>query len=189
MSHLMNTHDYFHHHRPLRYASINLCPNTTGQAAMALMMHPPQPGDESYPLFAKERADTLASLRRRAHMMTDGFNALEGVTCNFTEGAMYSFPRLNLPPKVRCGASITLWWYIDGDQAVAAAKAAGKAPDVFYCLKLLEATGISTVPGSGFGQEEGTFHLRTTILPLEDKIVEVVEKFSTFHKEFMALYE
>ena len=31
------------------------------------------------------------------------------------------------------------------------AKAAGKAGDVFYCLKLLEATGISTVPGSGFG--------------------------------------
>lgn len=25
--------------------------------------------------------------------------------------------------------------------------------------------GIVTVPGSGFGQEEGTFHLRTTILP------------------------
>lgn len=83
-----------------RYASINLCPNTTGQAAMSLMMNPPQPGDESYPLFAKEQAETLASLRRRAHMMTDGFNALEGVTCNFTEGAMYSFPRLNLPAKV-----------------------------------------------------------------------------------------
>lgn len=66
-----------------------------------------------------------------------------------------------------------------------AAKAAGKAPDVFYCLKLLEATGISTVPGSGFGQEEGTFHLRTTILPLENKIAEVVDKFSTFHKQFM----
>lgn len=51
---------------------------------------------------------------------------------------MYSFPRISLPPK-----------------AVAAAKAAGKKPDVFYCLKLLEATGISTVPGSGFGQQEG----------------------------------
>ncbi len=37
-------------------------------------------------------------------------------------------------------------------------------------LQLLEETGIVTVPGSGFGQEEGTFHLRTTILPPEDKI-------------------
>ncbi len=51
---------------------------------------------------------------------------------------MYSFPQLRLPPK-----------------AVEAAKAAGKAPDVFYCLRLLEATGISTVPGSGFGQVRG----------------------------------
>lgn len=51
---------------------------------------------------------------------------------------MYSFPQIRLPPR-----------------AIEAAKKAGKVPDVFYCLKLLEATGISTVPGSGFGQKEG----------------------------------
>ena len=60
-----------------------------------------------------------------------------------TRTCRYSFPRLHLPPK-----------------AIAAAKAAGKTPDTLYCLQLLEATGIVTVPGSGFGQEEGTFHLR-----------------------------
>lgn len=51
---------------------------------------------------------------------------------------MYSFPQIQLPPK-----------------AIDTAKRAGKEADVFYCLKLLEATGISTVPGSGFGQKEG----------------------------------
>ena len=51
---------------------------------------------------------------------------------------MYSFPQIRLPPR-----------------ALEAAKQAGKVPDVYYCLKLLEATGISTVPGSGFGQREG----------------------------------
>jgi glutamate--glyoxylate aminotransferase len=51
---------------------------------------------------------------------------------------MYSFPQIKFPPK-----------------AIAAAKEAGKAPDVFYCLKLLEAIGMSTVPGSGFGQKKG----------------------------------
>lgn len=51
---------------------------------------------------------------------------------------MYSFPRIKLPQS-----------------ALTAAKHAGKSPDVFYCLKLLEATGISTVPGSGFGQKDG----------------------------------
>lgn len=57
---------------------------------------------------------------------------------------MYSFPQICLPPK-----------------AIEAAQRAGKAPDVFYCLKLLEATGISTVPGSGFGQKEGYIYYRT----------------------------
>ena len=32
------------------------------------------------------------------------------------------------------------------------AKKLGKAPDFFYCKSLLEATGVITVPGSGFKQ-------------------------------------
>jgi glutamate--glyoxylate aminotransferase len=152
-------------------ASINLCPNTVGQVAVSLMVNPPKPEDESFELYAKETGDQLASLRRRAHVMTESFNSLEGVTCNFTEGAMYSFPQLHLPPK-----------------AIEAAKEAGKTPDTFYCLQLLEETGIVTVPGSGFGQVEGTFHLRTTILPREEKIQEFVKKFKVFHEGFMAQY-
>lgn len=70
------------------------------QVGLALMVNPPKPGDESYEQHKAEEASILASLRRRAQIMTDGFNACEGVTCNFTEGAMYSFPRLTLPPKV-----------------------------------------------------------------------------------------
>lgn len=34
-----------------------------------------------------------------------------------------------------------------GAQALQAAKEAGKAPDTWYCLKLLDATGVLTVPG------------------------------------------
>ena len=86
--------------------------------------------------------------------------------------ARYSFPQLHLPPK-----------------AIAAAKAAGKAPDVFYCLDLLVNTGISTVPGSGFGQKAGTFHLRTTILPSEEKMPDVAKRLQKFHAEFMAKYK
>ncbi|EFJ51567.1 alanine aminotransferase [Volvox carteri f. nagariensis] len=152
-------------------ASINLSPNTMGQIALSCLVNPPKPGDSSYEMYTKEKAAELASLRRRAHMVTDGFNSLDGVTCNFTEGAMYSFPQIKLPPK-----------------ALEAAKAAGKAGDVFYCLKLLESTGISTVPGSGFGQEDGTFHLRTTILPREEVMSSFVEKFEKFHKDFMKQY-
>lgn len=62
-------------------------------------------------------------------------------------GAMYSFPRISLPPAF-----------------IAEAKRQNKAPDVLYCLELLNETGLSCVPGSGFRQVEGTFHIRTTIL-------------------------
>jgi len=155
-----------------KLVSVNLSPNTVGQAMMSMMVKPPQEGDPSYPTYKKEHDEGNASLRRRAHIMTDAFNSLEGVTCNFTEGAMYSFPRLHLPAK-----------------AIAAAKAAGKTPDTFYCLELLKETGISTVPGAGFGQEEGTFHMRTTILPMEDKMEVFVSKFKDFHTKFMAKYK
>jgi glutamate--glyoxylate aminotransferase len=137
-----------------KVASINLSPNVVGQVMMSLMVNPPPHGTAARAQLEEEKAAILTSLRKRSHLMTDGFNALEGVTCNFTEGAMYSFPRLRLPPK-----------------AIAAAVAAGKAPDVFYCLQLVEATGISTVPGSGFGQEEGTYHLRTSAWPAARRLI------------------
>ncbi|KAJ8438531.1 hypothetical protein Cgig2_024620 [Carnegiea gigantea] len=155
-----------------KIASISLSPNVPGQIFLGLMVNPPKPGDISYPKFEQESKGILESLRRRARMMTDGFNSCRNVVCNFTEGAMYSFPQIRLPPK-----------------AIEAAKKAGKLPDVFYCLKLLEATGISTVPGSGFGQKEGVFHLRTTILPAEEDMPAIMESFKKFNDEFMAQYE
>lgn len=155
-----------------KVASIALSPNVPGQIFMGLMVSPPQPGDISYDRFARESKGILQSLRKRAQIMTDGFNSCRNVVCNFTEGAMYSFPQIRLPPR-----------------AIEAAKSAGKVPDVFYCLKLLEATGISTVPGSGFGQKDGVFHLRTTILPAEEDMPDIMASFKKFNDEFMEQYE
>lgn len=45
------------------------------------------------------------------------------------------------------------------------------------------------MPGSGFGQRPGTYHFRTTILPQEDKLKEMLGMFESFHKEFMAQYK
>jgi aspartate/methionine/tyrosine aminotransferase len=69
------------------------------------------------------------------------------------------------------------------------AKAAGKAPDAVYCRALLDATGICTVPGSGFHQVDGTFHLRTTFLPPEDQIEVFATKIGTFHESYMAKFK
>lgn len=67
--------------------------------------------------------------------LEDALNSLEGITCNKAEGAMYLFPRLHLPSK-----------------AIKAAEEAKTAPDAFYARRLLAATGIVVVPGSGFRQ-------------------------------------
>ncbi|TYZ62524.1 hypothetical protein PybrP1_012706 [[Pythium] brassicae (nom. inval.)] len=151
--------------------SVNLCSNIEGQLMVGMMTNPPKEGDASYPRYAQQRDTVLSSLKRRATKLVQAFNELEGVTCNETEGAMYTFPRITLSAK-----------------AVAAAQAAGLAPDAFYCMEMLETTGIIVVPGSGFEQEEGTWHFRSTILPPEEDIDEVIDKTATFHAAFMAKY-
>ena len=154
-----------------KLASINLCPNVNGQVCCALTLNPPQPGDPSYQLFTEEKDAILASLKRRALLVVDTFNSLDGVTCNPVEGALYAFPRLTFPQK-----------------AIDEAHARGKEPDFEYCMELLDKTGIVTVPGSGFWQEEGTYHLRTTILPPEEDMQKVSKLFSIFHKEYMGKF-
>lgn len=151
-----------------KVASVNLCSNITGQILASLVMSPPKVGDESYEVYSAEKEGILSSLARRAKTLEDAFSSLEGVTCNKAEGAMYLFPRLNLSQK-----------------AIKAAEADKTPPDAFYARRLLEETGIVVVPGSGFGQVPGTWHIRCTILPQEDKIPAIVERLTAFHKKFM----
>lgn len=55
------------------------------------------------------------------------------------------------------------------DKAIAASSAKGhKSVDLFYCLEVLEHTGIALVPGSGFRQKQGTYHFRITTLILPE---------------------
>jgi alanine transaminase len=148
--------------------SIGLCSNIAGQLMTELMINPPKPEDPSYNLYVQERDGILNSLARRAKKLATSFNKLEGVSCNDSEGAMYLFPRINLP-----------------ERAMQEAEKLNMPLDAFYCLKLLERTGICTVPGSGFGQASGSYHFRTTFLPQESKIDKVVKLFADFHSDFM----
>ena len=54
---------------------------------------------------------------------------------------------------------------------------------------LLETTGIVVVPGSGFRQKEDTWHFRTTFLPPESDMDDVIAQMATFHADFMAKYK
>ncbi|SCU90331.1 LADA_0F03334g1_1 [Lachancea dasiensis] len=147
-----------------KLVSISLCPVVTGQALMDLMVRPPTKGDASYELDQKERNDIHRNLSERSSMLNSAFQSLEGVSCQKPQGSMYLFPRLHLTQK-----------------AIAKAEAQGIAPDEYYCKELLEHTGICTVPGSGFRQVPGTYHLRTTFLAPG---TEWIESWKEFHEKF-----
>jgi len=151
-----------------KMASVSLCSNVVGQLMAGLMVNPPKEGDESHPLYIKERDTISESLKRRAKHVSRCLNSLEGMSCNNSDGAMYAFPRIYLPQR-----------FIDHARTV------GIPPDTLYCMQLLENTGNVVVPGSGFGQEAGTWHFRTTFLPPESKMDAVMERLAVFHTDFM----
>jgi aspartate/methionine/tyrosine aminotransferase len=137
--------------------SVALCANTAGQVVLYLQVRPPRPGDPSHQRWAREKREVLEPLAKKAGIVERGLSAVPGIHCQPVAGAMYAFPRIDLPPGVT---------------------------DVEYCMALLEETGICVVDGSGFGQKPGTWHLRTTILPPLDRIEEVVRWMGEFHARF-----
>ncbi|KAJ5669666.1 alanine aminotransferase [Penicillium macrosclerotiorum] len=151
-----------------KLVSIGLCPPVVAQCLLETMVNPPRPGEPSYELYQKEYNGIRDGLHKRALALYDAFRRMEGVECQKPQGAMYLFPTINLPSK-----------------AIEAAKAEGRPADEFYCLRLLDATGVCAVPGSGFGQKENTFHFRTTFLAPGTDWVERIVK---FHTEFMEQY-
>lgn len=149
--------------------SVGLCPPLSGQIGVDCMVRPPRPNDESYPLWKQETDTIHAALAQRTKIMAERLNKLPGVSCVDSPGALYLYPQIHLPAK-----------------AIEAAKAAGKEPDAFYALALLDETGICVVPGSGFGQKEGEYHYRLTCLcPGVEGYVGALER---FHLQFIQKY-
>ncbi|ODQ61794.1 hypothetical protein WICANDRAFT_25680 [Wickerhamomyces anomalus NRRL Y-366-8] len=152
------------HEMFLKLASISLCSVVSGQALVEMMVNPPKKGDESYELDQKERTAIHETYKSKANALYEAFSKLENIEVQKPQGAMYLFPKIILSESI-----------------IAHAKDLGLKPDEFYCLELLGNTGICVVPGSGFGQVEGTFHVRTTFLPPGQ---EWIDKWAKFHKEF-----
>lgn len=154
-----------------KLASISLCSNCVGQLVVGMMCSLPKKGSPSYSCFIKQRDGILGSLKRRATKLAVFLNSLEGVHVNPPQGAMYAFPSITIPSR-----------------AIKAAQDAGYTPDGFYCMQLLDNTGVIVVPGSGFGQCEGSWHFRTTFLPSEEDMDDVMKSMSHFHQDFMRIY-
>lgn len=151
--------------------SARLCSSVLGQVAMDCIVRPPQPNQESYDLYMDQKKQVLDSLKYRATLVANTFNTIDGIKSNKVAGAMYAFPKIDIPPK-----------------AIDEAKQLNQAADFFYAMQLLERTGICVVPGSGFGQLPGTYHFRTTILPQNDNLELMMEVFKKFHQNFIEKY-
>ncbi|KAM3919788.1 alanine aminotransferase 2 [Leptodactylus fuscus] len=152
----------------VKMLSVRLCPPVSGQAAMDVVVNPPQPDEESYPQFIQEKEAVLSNLAHKAKLTEELFNQVPGIQCNPLQGAMYAFPQIFIPLK-----------------AVKEAELLQMAPDMFYCMRLLEETGICVVPGSGFGQRDGTYHFRMTILPPVEKLTLLLQSVKDFHVRFL----
>lgn len=103
-----------------KMASVTLCPPVSGQVGVDLLVNPPKKGDASYDQWLVETTTTQDNLTQRSTYMCERFNKLPGMSCQPAEGAMYLFPKIDIPQK-----------------AIDEAKTKGKAADVMYTLDLL----------------------------------------------------
>ena len=143
----------------LKQASVSLCANTVGQIMTYLMVSPPAESNTARQTFIAEKEKVLSALHEKATLVRAAFAQMDGVEVFGKTGAMYLFPRLNKLP-------------------------AGKT-DFDYCMALLEETGLCTVNGSGFGQADGTHHLRIAFLPSKEQLEEVLPKWIEFHNRYV----
>jgi aspartate/methionine/tyrosine aminotransferase len=123
------------------------------------MVSPPDESSQPYQRFMQEKETILRDLHDKATMIREAFTHMEGMACFGETGAMYLFPRIDCLP-------------------------AGKS-DFDYCMALLEETGLCTVNGSGFGQREGTQHLRIAFLPPKEDLAQVLPQWIRFHNNFV----
>lgn len=81
---------------------------------------------------------------------------------------MYGFPQVHFSQKF-----------------INQAKQQGKQPDFLYCMEMVEKTGIMTVPGSGFGQRDGSYHFRiTNLVNPTSRMAEVLDRLKDFNEDF-----
>nr|ALB24938.1 alanine aminotransferase [Euplotes vannus] len=156
--------------------AVALCSNIIGQIGVGLMVNPPTEdtvSKEVFDLYQTQEQEIFNGLKYRANLITEKLNSIEGVTCNEVEGAMYAFPQIRLHQS-----------YCD------LAQQEGLSPDLKYCLEILAKTGIMIVPGSGFGQEEGTYHFRiTNLVNSKTEMTKALDRIGEFTSEIMSVYK
>lgn len=160
----------------LKLKGLEICPNVCGQIMMDLLVNPPSIDTctEATVKRYNEEVEAISNeLREKAAIIYRKLNQIKNFKSNEIEGAMYGFPSIALP-----------------ENFIKEAKAHHKQPDYYYCEKLLENTGLVTVAGSGFGQREGTYHLRlTNLICPKEELLKMLNKLEEFNIKFFSKYE
>lgn len=149
--------------------SMNLCSNTLAQAMIASILTPPLKGEPSYELFAQESEAILTGMKKKAVILENGLNKIDGMGCLPIEGAMYGFPQVHFPQQFIDHCTFRL----------------KKPPGTVYALGLLKKLGLVVVPGNGFGQHANTYHFRITILPPEEDLVRILDELKVYHEAWL----
>ncbi|MBL8880030.1 MAG: aminotransferase class I/II-fold pyridoxal phosphate-dependent enzyme [Phycisphaerales bacterium] len=106
-----------------------LCANHPEQYAIQPALEGPQ----------THLVEMMQKLTRRRDIVTQGLNAIPGISCVKPRGAFYAFPKLDID-----------------------------VPDLEFVKRVLQETGVVLVHGSGFAQKPGTEHFRVVFLPPDD---------------------
>jgi len=91
--------------------------------------------------------EAVGRLERRRDITHERLNAMPGVSCVRPSGAFYAFPRIDLGIE-----------------------------DTEFVARVVAETGVVIVPGTGFGQVDGTQHFRVVFLPPGDLLHEAFDE-------------
>lgn len=94
--------------------------NTVGQIMMDLKVRPPNLDEcnkSTVDKYNNEVVSLLSELKSKANLLEKELKNMKGMHTNPIEGAMYGFPRVDLPKKF-----------------IEEAKSLGRAPDAHYCF-------------------------------------------------------
>lgn len=132
-----------------KWFSMRLSPNSVGQLFTYAMVKLPFENNSVKNKIENKKKEYI----KKSDLIVQGLNQINGISCQIVSGAMYVFPKVNIPNWIKEKAQKNNRKY-----------------DFQFCYELLEQFGICVVPGSGFGQKENTFHFRMTLLPKYEEL-------------------
>lgn len=89
---------------------------------MNVIVNPPRPGEPSYKAFTDEKSAVLSDLAEKAKLVEGLFNELPGYKCQPVMGAMYAFPKIDLPSRAKQEAKVITPPYLREDSGCSQGK-------------------------------------------------------------------